>query len=167
MIGARQVPAIFRRLKLPMGAEMKYVQKMVDLHMRPQVIADSEVTDSAVRRLLFDAGDDIDSLMLLCECDITSANREKVKRFSDNFNLVRIKLKELEERDRIRNFQPPVDGIEIMQIFGIEPSNIIGEMKSIIKDAILDGIIPNEHDAAKELLIKIAAERGLFPVNKE
>jgi poly(A) polymerase len=104
--------------------------------------------------------------MLLCECDITSANREKVKRFSDNFNLVRVKLKELEERDRIRNFQPPVDGIEIMQIFGIEPSNIIGELKAIIKDAILDGEIPNEHDAAKELLIKIAAERGLYPIDK-
>ena len=163
-LGYRMVPGIFKRMKLPLGEPMKFVQKMVDLHMRPIVLSEDVVTDSAVRRLLFDAGDDIDSLMLLCECDITSANREKVKRFSDNFNLVRIKLKELEERDRIRNFQPPVDGVEIMQIFGIEPSNIIGEMKSIIKDAILDGIIPNEHDAAKELLIKIAAERGLTPI---
>ena len=163
-LGQRMVPGIFKRLKLPLGEPMKFVQKMVDLHMRPIVLSEDVVTDSAVRRLLFDAGDDIDSLMLLCECDITSANREKVKRFSDNFNLVRIKLKELEERDRIRNFQPPVDGIEIMQIFGIEPSNIIGEMKSIIKDAILDGIIPNEHDAAKELLIKVAAEHGLTPI---
>ena len=166
-LGQRMIPGIFKRLKLPLGEPMKFVQKMVDLHMRPIVLSEEVVTDSAVRRLLFDAGDDIDSLMLLCECDITSANREKVKRFSDNFNLVRVKLKELEERDRIRNFQPPVDGIEIMQIFGIEPSNIIGELKSIIKDAILDGEIPDEHDAAKELLIKIAAERGLYPVDKE
>ena len=163
-LGQRMIPGIFKRLRLPLGEPMKFVQKLVDLHMRPIVLSEDIVTDSAVRRLLFDAGDDIDSLMLLCQCDITSANREKVKRFSDNFALVRVKLRELEERDRIRCFQPPVDGIEIMQLFGIPPCNTIGELKTIIKDAILDGIIPNEHDAAKALLLKVAAERGLIPV---
>ena len=165
-IGSKMVPGIFRRLRLPLGEPMKFVQKMVDLHMRPIVLSEDVVTDSAVRRLLFDAGDDIDKLMLLCESDITSANREKVKRFSDNFQLVRRKLKELEEKDHIRNFQPPVDGEEIMRVFGIPPCNVIGELKSQIKDAILDGKIANEHDAAYQLLLKIAAERGLYPVER-
>ena len=165
-IGSKMVPGIFRRLRLPLGEPMKFVQKMVDLHMRPIVLSEDVVTDSAVRRLLFDAGDDIDKLMLLCESDITSANREKVKRFSDNFQLARRKLKELEEKDRIRNFQPPVDGEEIMRVFGIPPCNVIGELKSQIKDAILDGKIANEHDAAYQLLLKIAAERGLYPVER-
>ena len=165
-IGSKMVLGIFRRLRLPLGEPMKFVQKMVDLHMRPIVLSEDVVTDSAVRRLLFDAGDDIDKLMLLCESDITSANREKVKRFSDNFQLVRRKLKELEEKDRIRNFQPPVDGEEIMRVFGIPPCNVIGELKSQIKDSILDGKIPNEHDAAYQLLLKIAAERGLYPVER-
>lgn len=162
-IGQKMIPKIFKHMRLPLGEPMKYVQKLVDLHMRPIVLSEDVVTDSAIRRLLFDAGDDIDDLMTLCECDITSSNREKVKRFSDNFNLVRIKLQELEESDRIRNFQPPVDGMEIMQIFNIEPCHVIGELKSAIKEAILDGVIPNDHDAAYELLLKLAAEKGMFP----
>lgn len=162
-IGSKMVNGIFRNLKLPLGEPMRFVKKLVDLHMRPIVLSEDEVTDSAVRRLLFDAGDDIDALMALCESDITSANREKVKRFSDNFQLVRVKLKEIEEKDRIRNFKIPIDGIEIMELFSIPPCNIIGELKETIKDAILDGQIPNDRDAAYNLLLKIAAERGLQP----
>lgn len=162
-LGQRMVPGIFKRLRLPLGDPMKFVQKMVDLHMRPIVLSEDIVTDSAIRRLLFDAGDDIDSLMLLCQCDITSANREKVKRFSDNFALVRVKLRELEERDRIRCFQPPVDGMEIMRIFGLPPCDTVGRLKAVIKEAILDGVIPNDHDAALELLVKTAGEMGIVP----
>ncbi|MDR1544075.1 MAG: CCA tRNA nucleotidyltransferase [Prevotellaceae bacterium] len=160
-VGNKIVPKIFKRLKLPLGDPLKFVQLMVLLHMRPITLAEDNVTDSAVRRLLFDAGDNIDSLMTLCECDITSNNMEKVQRFSENFRLVRQKLVELEEKDRIRNFQPPVDGLEIMQTFNLPPCNIIGELKTQIKDAILDGVIPNDHDAAFEFLLKIAAEKGL------
>ena len=164
-VGSKMVPSIFKRMKLPLGDPMKFVQKMVLLHMRPIVLSESEVTDSAVRRLLFEAGDDIDALMTLCESDITSNNMEKVKRFSQNFQLVRVKLKEIEEKDRVRNFQPPVNGEEIMRLFGLEPCGVIGELKVQIKDAILDGIIPNEHDAAYDLLLKLAADRGLKPVS--
>lgn len=163
-IGSKMIPVIFRNMKFPQNDKMKYVQKMVDLHMRPINIVDDIVTDSAVRRLLFDAGDDIEDLMLLCESDITSRNEQKKQRLLDNFQIVRQKLKDLEERDRIRNFQPPIDGNEIMTIFGLDPTATVGELKSAIKDAILDGIIPNERDAAYAFLLKEAADKyGLTP----
>ena len=162
--GARMVKRIFQRLRLPMGAEMRYVEKLVMLHMRPIVLSEEEVTDSAVRRLLFEAGDDIDDLMLLCNADITSKNPDKVRRHKANFELVKRKLVELEERDRIRNFQPPVSGEDIMQTFGIGPCREIGTIKDAIKDAILDGQIPNDRAAAWQMMLHLGADLGLKPV---
>ncbi len=161
LIGAKQVPGIFRRLKLPMGAEMKYVQKLVDLHMRPQVIADEEVTDSAVRRLLNDAGDDIDDLMLLCEADITSKNEVKKKMFLENFRMVREKLADLKEKDYKRLLQPVIDGNEIMEMFNLKPSREVGVLKQYLKDAVLDNQVANERAPLMQLLLEKAAQIGL------
>ncbi len=164
--GSKMVPAIFRRLKLPLGEPMKFVQKLVFLHLRPIILSEDMVTDSAVRRLLFEAGDDIEQLMLLCEADITSGIDAKVKRYLKNFELVRSKLKDLGERDRIRNFQPPITGEIIMRTYGIPPCSLIGEIKEVIKNAILDGEIRNDYDEAYALMERLAGERGLHPVEK-
>ena len=160
-VGAKMVADIFRRLKLPMGTEMKYVQKLVDLHMRPQVIADSEVTDSAVRRLLNDAGDDIDDLMMLCEADITSKNEVKKKIFLENFRMVREKLADLKVKDYKRLLQPVIDGNEIMELFHLKPSREVGTLKQYLKDAVLDGIVENEREPLMQLLMEKARQMGL------
>ena len=160
-IGAKMIPSMFRRMKLPMDAKMKYVQKLVELHMRPIVIADEEVTDSAVRRLMNDAGDDIDDLMTLCEADITSKNMQRKQKFLDNFRIVREKLKDLQERDYKRLLQPCIDGNEIMEIFHLKPSREVGTLKQTLKDAVLDSKVANEREPLMQLLLSKAKEMGL------
>lgn len=164
VVGSKWVPRLFKHLKLPMGPEMKFVQKMVYLHLRPIALTKEEITDSALRRLLFEAGDDIESLMKLCEADITSKNKAKVNRYLQRFENVRQKLKDVEERDSIRNFQPPVSGEVIMETFGISPSREVGIIKDKIKDAILDGEIRNDYHEAYDMMLHLGEELGLSKV---
>jgi hypothetical protein len=161
VVGGRMVPKIFAKLKLPLHDEMRFVRKMVELHLRPISLTKENITDSAIRRLIFDAGNDLESLMMLCDADITSKNKQKVKRFQENFQLVRQRCREVEEKDHVRNWQPPVDGEEIMKMFGLSPGKPVGILKDALKDAMLDGEIENTREAALAFVTRKAGELGL------